>query len=47
MLVTDRGVRAAGLTQATEEVLSAAGIGLTVFDDVIADPPSSVVEDAA
>jgi alcohol dehydrogenase class IV len=47
LLVTDRGVRAAGLTKAAEESLSAAGIHLTIFEDVVADPPSHVIESAA
>src|SRR6516164_9709678 len=47
LLVTDKGVRSAGLTQAAEAALTEAGIGLTVFEDVIADPPSHVIEAAA
>ena len=47
LLVTDAGVRGAGLTRAAEAALVAAGIGLTVFDGVVADPPSSVVEAGA
>jgi alcohol dehydrogenase class IV len=47
MLVTDKGVRGAGLTKDAEDGLAAAGIGVTVFDEVIADPPSHVVERAA
>ena len=47
LLVTDRGVRAAGLTAPAEAGLKAAGIALTVFDDVVADPPSHIVETAA
>jgi len=46
MLVTDRGVRGAGLTKGAEESLAAAGIKLNVFDEVVADPPSQVVEAA-
>ena len=46
MLVTDRGVRAAGLTQTAEAALAAAGLALTIFEDVVADPPSEVVERA-
>ncbi len=44
MLVTDRGVREAGLTRDAEAGLAQAGIALTVFEDVAADPPSHVVE---
>ena len=47
LLVTDRGVRAAGLTQATESALLAAGFALSVFDEVVSDPPSTVIETAA
>lgn len=47
MLVTDKGVRGAGLTRDAEKALAAAGIALTVFEDVAADPPSHVIEAAA
>ena len=47
LLVTDRGVRAAGLTQAAEGALVAAGVALSVFDEVVSDPPSTVIETAA
>src|SRR5262245_28609852 len=47
MLVTDRGVREAGLTRTTEDALLAAGVALTVFQDVLPDPPSAVIEGAA
>ena len=46
MLVTDRGVRGAGLTEGAESSLAAAGIEVSVFEDVVADPPSQVVEAA-
>jgi alcohol dehydrogenase class IV len=46
MLVTDKGVRGAGLTKGAEASLTEAGIELSVFDDVVADPPSHVVEAA-
>jgi len=46
MLVTDKGVRNAGLTSGAEASLAAAGIKLSVFDEVVADPPSQVVEAA-
>lgn len=46
MLVTDKGVRTAGLTKAAEESLSAAGVAVTVFDAVVPDPPSHIVEAA-
>lgn len=46
LLVTDRGVRDAGLTKAAEDVLRAAGRDLALFQDVVADPPSEVIERA-
>ncbi|MEM6465214.1 MAG: iron-containing alcohol dehydrogenase [Pseudomonadota bacterium] len=45
LLITDRGVRAAGLTDSLERQLSAAGT-LTVFDEVEADPSRATVEAA-
>ncbi|WP_375455925.1 iron-containing alcohol dehydrogenase [uncultured Methylobacterium sp.] len=47
LLVTDRGVRGAGLTRGAEAALGAAGLACDVFEDVVADPPSRVVEAAA
>jgi alcohol dehydrogenase class IV len=47
MLVTDKGVRNAGLTRGAEDALAEAGISVSVFEDVLADPPSHVVEAAA
>jgi alcohol dehydrogenase class IV len=46
MLVTSKDVRSAGLTRSTEEVLRSANIDLSVFDDIVADPPSEVIERA-
>ena len=46
LLVTDKGVRNAGLTGNAEAGLVAGGCELTVFDDVEADPPSHVIERA-
>ncbi|UVO33194.1 iron-containing alcohol dehydrogenase [Bradyrhizobium arachidis] len=46
MLVTDKGVRGAGLTRSAEASLASAGIKVSVFDEVVADPPSHVVEAA-
>ena len=46
LLVTDKGVRNAGLTKNAEAGLVAGGCELTVFDDVEADPPSHVIERA-
>ena len=47
MLVTDKGVRSAGLTKAAEAALTEAGITLDIYEDVQADPPSTIVEAAA
>jgi alcohol dehydrogenase class IV len=47
MLVTGKGVRSAGLTRSTEDVLASANIELSVFDDVVADPLSEAIERAA
>src|SRR5215471_13155486 len=46
LLVTDKGVRNAGLTKAAEGSLTKNGCALTVFDEVEADPPSHVIERA-
>ena len=45
LLVTDRGVRGAGLTRPAEASLVASA-ELTVFEDVVADPAVSVIESA-
>src|SRR3954453_8023268 len=45
LFVTDKGVRGAGLTREAEASLAAGG-GLPVCDDVVAGPPSHVVEAA-
>ncbi|WP_342111115.1 iron-containing alcohol dehydrogenase [Methylobacterium sp. SI9] len=47
LLVTDKGVRSAGLTKAAEAALAEAGVTLDVYEDVVADPPSTVIETAA
>ena len=47
MLVTDKGVRNAGLTRSAEDALTKAGVSLSVFEDVVADPPAQVIEAAA
>ncbi|MEA2859296.1 MAG: hypothetical protein QOC72_1335, partial [Methylobacteriaceae bacterium] len=47
MLVTDKGVRNAGLTRGAEDALAAAGVSVSVFEEVVADPPSHVIEAAA
>ncbi len=43
LVVTDAGVRAAGLLGAPLASLSKAGLSVSVFDDVVADPPEAVV----
>jgi alcohol dehydrogenase class IV len=47
MLVTDRGVRSAGLLDASLASLGAAGFEVQVFDGVVADPPEMIAEDCA
>jgi alcohol dehydrogenase class IV len=39
-------VRGAGLTGAVEASLEEVGVDLVLFEDVVADPPSHVVEGA-
>jgi alcohol dehydrogenase class IV len=46
LLVTDKGVRNAGLTKNAEKDRIDGGCELTVFEDVEADPPSHVIERA-
>lgn len=46
MLVTGKIVRSTGLTADAEASLAAAGVGVSVFEDVASDPPSKVVEAA-
>ncbi|MEI8146892.1 MAG: iron-containing alcohol dehydrogenase, partial [Alphaproteobacteria bacterium] len=45
-LVTDKGVIAAGLVAPALKSLAAAGIEVTVIDDIVADPPEAVVKAA-
>ncbi|MGY2050410.1 iron-containing alcohol dehydrogenase [Methylobacterium sp. JK268] len=47
LLVTDRGVRGAGLTGAAEAALREAGLHLAVYEEVVADPPAAIVEAGA
>ncbi|NKK67953.1 iron-containing alcohol dehydrogenase [Rhizobium leguminosarum bv. viciae] len=47
LLVTDEKVRAAGLTRNAEAAIAEAGIARTVFDGVVVDAPSHVIEAAA
>ena len=46
LVVTDRGVRAAGLLDRALASLAAAGISYSIFEDVVADPPVAVVTSA-
>ncbi|SDD37410.1 Alcohol dehydrogenase, class IV [Bradyrhizobium brasilense] len=46
MLVTGKIVRSAGLTAGAEASMAAAGIAVSVFEDVLAESPSHVVETA-
>jgi alcohol dehydrogenase class IV len=46
LLVSDRGVEAAGLLPAAVASLEAAGLQVSLFLDVVADPPEQVVETA-
>lgn len=47
MLVTDMGVRRAGLLDPVLASLEAAGFAVTVFDQVVADPPEAIVHACA
>lgn len=47
LLVTDRGVAAAGLIEPARRSLAAAGIAVEAFVDVVADPTEEVVGSAA
>lgn len=46
LLVTDRGIAARGMHQAACASLAAAGVGVTVYEQVVADPPTEVVLEA-
>ncbi|MBM4215568.1 MAG: iron-containing alcohol dehydrogenase, partial [Gammaproteobacteria bacterium] len=46
LLVTDRGISARGMHQAACASLVAAGVGVTVYEQVVADPPTEVVLEA-
>ncbi|WP_339774939.1 iron-containing alcohol dehydrogenase [uncultured Thalassospira sp.] len=43
LLVTDRGLIDAGLIAPVKTALEAAGFSVSVFDDVVADPPEAIV----
>ncbi len=44
LVVTDRGIVSAGLLEPLLASLRASGVDVTVFDEVLADPPASCVE---
>lgn len=46
LLVTDAGIRGAGLTKRLEQGLAAAGILVTVYDKVVANPTIQNIEEA-
>lgn len=46
LLVTDRGIVAAGLLAPALKGLAAAGVAVTTFTDVEADPPEAIIEAA-
>lgn len=43
LIVTDKGLHQAGVLDPTKASLEAAGFAMTIFDDVVADPPESVL----
>ncbi|EXL06819.1 iron-containing alcohol dehydrogenase [Aquamicrobium defluvii] len=45
LLVTDKGLHKAGVLEPARASLAAAGFSVTVFDDVVADPPEAVLLD--
>jgi len=46
-IVTDRGVRSLGLIDAGVEALRSAGYDVMIFDQVVADPPDTIVLEIA
>ena len=46
LLVTDKGIRSHGLTRPLEDALAEAGIGVSIFDDTVANPTVANVEAA-
>lgn len=45
LIVTDKFLHTAGLLDAAKASLQAAGFSISVFDDVVADPPEAVLHD--
>ena len=46
LLVTDKGIRKAGITADLEQIMSDAGIKLAVYDSTVANPTTANVEEA-
>ena len=46
-IVTDKGVRSLGLMDAGIDALKSAGFDVMVFDQVVADPPDTIVQEIA
>ncbi|WP_340110362.1 iron-containing alcohol dehydrogenase [Pikeienuella sp. HZG-20] len=45
-LITDRGIRDAGLLEEALKGLKSAGVDVWIFDEVVADPPEALILDA-
>ncbi|MHC5308244.1 iron-containing alcohol dehydrogenase [Bartonella sp. LJL80] len=45
LLVTDKGLHSAGVLEPAKASLAAAGFNVTIFDQVVADPPEKIVMD--
>lgn len=45
LLVTDKGLHGAGVLEPAETSLAEAGFAVTIFDDVVSDPPEAVLLD--
>jgi len=45
LLVTDKGLHKAGVLEAAKASLAVEGFAVTIFDDVVADPPEAVLFD--
>ncbi len=46
LVITDKGVRGAGLVDRAEKLLSTAGLGVSVYDGVVADSGSGLITEA-
>ncbi|WP_258359845.1 iron-containing alcohol dehydrogenase [Moorella sulfitireducens (nom. illeg.)] len=47
MLVTDAGIKNAGIAAEVRKYLEAAGVGVVEYDKVPSDPPDNIIEEAA